>query len=179
VRKAKSPTLKMSLIMPNEREKKRRTPFVYQRRSDEQIRRRLRIYQFDGDISRAYRGDTGPLCDYLKNRDLPLEYEHREKLAELIHWRIQRKQRGRPRGSVPVPNPGREAEQLIAYDVRQLKSRLFGNKPVPRGKLNELIDQVMEDNAERFDGEGSNISIDNIRRELKRGVRRRAKAREQ
>jgi hypothetical protein len=95
-------------------------------------------------------------------------------LAELIRRRIEPKPRGRPRGSDPVPNPAREAERLIVYEVRQLKLRQFGNKRVPRGKLNALIDQVMKSNAERFDGVGD-ISIENIRNELKRGPRRSAK----
>jgi hypothetical protein len=149
--------------------------FVYQKRSREQFLRRLRIFQFDDDVLGAYRGDTGPLCDYLKNSDLPLTDEHREKLAELIYWRIQRKQRGRPRGSVPVPNPARGAELLIAHQVRQLKLRMFGGKRVPRGTLNALIDQVLENNADHFDGLGGEISIENIRRELKRGTKKRAK----
>ncbi len=64
--------------------------FVYQRRSDEDIRRRQRIRQFDGDIVRAYRGDTEGLRDYL-NSDLPLSQDQREQIAELIYRRIQRK----------------------------------------------------------------------------------------
>src|SRR2546429_5660034 len=145
--------------------------FVYRKRSREQFLQVLRISQFDDDVRRAYRGDKGRLCDYLKNPALPLTDEHREKLAELIYWRIRRKQRGRPRGSVPVPNPGREAEQLIVYKVRQLKLRMFGNERVPRGTLNALIDEVLKNNADRFDGLGGDISIVNIRRELKRGTK--------
>ena len=154
---------------------KRKTKFVYQKRSQEQLLRRRRIYQFDDDVVAAYRGDTGPLCDYLKNSDLPLQWDHREKLADLIHRRIERKQRGRPRGSVPIPNPGRDAEQIIIYEVRQLKKRMFGNKRVPRGGLKALIDQVCEDNAEGFDGLGGDISIANIRRGLKRGAKQKAR----
>ena len=137
------------------------------------VRRRLREMQFDDDVLRAYRGDTGPLCDYLKDSDLPLQGNHREMLADLIYWRIQRKQRGRPRGSVPVPNPGREAEQLIVDEVRRLKSLIYGNKRVPKGGLKALIDQAW--NADRFDGLGGDISIANIRRDLKRGTKKKAK----
>ncbi|HET7020532.1 MAG TPA: hypothetical protein VFI58_07440 [Xanthobacteraceae bacterium] len=149
--------------------------FRYQKRSREQFLRNLRTYQFDEDIVRAYRGDTGPLCDYLKNPDLPLSWDHREMLAELIHRRIGRKKRGRPRGSDPVPNPGREAEQLIVYQVRQLKSRLYGNNKVPRGRLNALIEEVCQQNADRFDGLGGDINMDNIRRELKRGAKQKTR----
>jgi hypothetical protein len=150
--------------------------FGYKKRTREQFLRVLREDQFDDDINRAYRGDTGPLCDYLKNSDLPLKDEHREKLADLIYRHIQRKQRGRPRGSSPVPNPAREAERLIVYGVRQSKLRMFGNKKVPRGKLPELIRQEIKDNAERFEAEGmGRISITNIRNELRRGARRKAK----
>lgn len=149
--------------------------FGYQKRTREQFLRLLRIEQFDEDIARAYRGDTRLLCDFLKNSDLPLKDEHREKLADLIYWRIERKKRGRPRGSVPVPNPGRDAERFIVDEVRQLKSRMFGDKRVPRGKLNALIDQVCKSTADRFDGLGGDIKKANIRRELKRGTKKRAK----
>jgi hypothetical protein len=149
--------------------------FGYQKRSREQFLRVLRTSQFDDDIVRAYRGDTGPLCDYLKNSDLPLSWDHREVLAELIHRRIEQKKRGRPLGSDPVSNLGREAEKLIVYQVQQLKLRMFGNKRVPKGRLNALIDQVRENNADRFDGLGGDISIENIRRELKRGTKKKAK----
>src|SRR5262245_30253008 len=60
--------------------------FVYQKWRQEQFLRLLRESKFDDDVLGAYRGDTGPLCDYLKNSDLPLDYEHRKKLAELIYW---------------------------------------------------------------------------------------------
>src|SRR5262249_21135281 len=155
-------------IMTSERKPKPGT-FVYQKGSREQFFREL---QFDDDVLRAYRGDTGPLCDYLKNSDLPLKQEHREQLAELIYRRIEQKKRGRPRGSDPVPNrEGREAEDLIVYQVRQLKLRKFGNKRVPRGALGALIEEVLENNADRFDGLGGEISIAKIRRELKRGTK--------
>jgi hypothetical protein len=84
------------------------------------LQRRRRINQFDDDILRAHRGDTEGLCSYLRS-ELPLSEEQREGIADLINRRIQRKQRGRPRGSAPVPNPAREAESLIVYGVRQLK----------------------------------------------------------
>jgi hypothetical protein len=158
----------MSLIMPNEQEKK----FVYKPRSEKQMWQLRRMGQFDDDIRRAYRGDTKGLCDYL-NSDCPLCHVHREQIAELINRRIERKQRGRPRGSALFPNPAREAESQIVYRVRQLKSRMYGDK-LPKGKLDQLIDQVCEDSAEEFDGVAG-ISIDNIRRELKRGVRQRPK----
>jgi hypothetical protein len=170
------PMLKMSLIMTNEPEKKRRK-FVYQRRRDEQNRQRLRILQFDKDIINAHRGDTEGLRDYLFS-DLPLSQDQREQIADLIHRRIERRQRGRPRGRTPIPNPAREAreaESEIVYEVRQLKLRMYGDKPVPRGKLKQLIDQVCEDKAEKFEGV-KEFSIDNIRRELKRGAKRKAKA---
>jgi hypothetical protein len=46
---------------------------------------------------------------------------------------------------------------------------------VPKGGLNALIDEVWENNADRFDGLGGDISIENIRRELKRGTKKKAK----
>jgi hypothetical protein len=155
--------------------RKRKTKFVYQERSREQFERLLRYLRFDDDVRRAYRGDTGRLCDYLRNSQLRLTDEHRERLADLIEWVIQRKQRGRPRGSVPIPNPGREAESLIVYEVRQLKLNRFRGKSLPKGLLSALIAEVLENNAERFDGLGGEISIENIRRELKRGTKQKAK----
>jgi len=137
--------------------------------------RRLRMDQFDDDITRAYRGDTGSLCDYLKDSDLPLKQQHRQQLADLIYRRIEQKKRGRPRGSDPVPNPVREAERAIVDDVRQLKLRRFGNKGVPKGGLNALIYEALENNAYAFEGFGADINIANIRRELKRGTKKKAK----
>src|SRR5262245_34587109 len=166
------PMLKMSLIMTNVPEKRHwRT---------EQILRRQRMNKFDDDINRAYRGDTEGLRDYLIS-DLPLLQDQREQIADLIYRRSERKQRGRPRGSAPVPNPAREAreareaESEIVYEVRQLKLRMYGDKPVPKGKLGQLIDQVCKDKAEKFE-EVRGFSIDNVRRELKRGAKRKAKA---
>ena len=79
-----------------------------------------------------------------------------------------------PRGSRPVPNPAREAEEVIAYEVRQEKLRRYGNR-VPRGKLDELIREVSEDMAESLEGV-SGIRIENIRSKLKRGAKRKTKA---
>jgi hypothetical protein len=155
--------------------KRTTTPGWYKKRTPEMVRRQLRKIQFDADVLRAYRGDTGPLCDYLKDSDLPLQWNHREMLAELIYRRIERKRRGRPRGSDPVLNPAREAERVIVDEVRQLKLRRFGNKRVPKGGLNAVIDEVRENNADRFDGLGGDISTENIRRELKRGAKKKAK----
>jgi hypothetical protein len=56
-----------------------------------------------------------------------------------------------------------------------LKLRKFGNKRVPRGALGALIEEVLENNADRFDGLGGEISIAKIRRELKRGTKKKAK----
>src|SRR5262249_3165945 len=157
----------MSLIMTNEPEKK---PW---RRSYEQILRDQRIRQFDDDIDRAYRSDTEGLRDYLFSH-LPLSQDQREQIADLINWRIQRKPRGRPRGPTPIPHPAREAreaESEIVDGVRQLKLRLYGDKPVPKGKLEQLIYQVFEEKAEKFEGVRG-ISPDNVRRELKRGAKR-------
>jgi hypothetical protein len=117
----------MSLIMTNEPEKKRW-------KLSDHLPRTRRIRQFDDDINRAYRGDTEGLRDYLFS-DLPLSHYQREQIAELINRRIQRKQRGRPRGSTPIPNPAREAreaESEIVYEVRQLKLRMYGDKPIPK-----------------------------------------------
>jgi hypothetical protein len=155
--------------MASEPVKKRRTTFVYVAPSLETVRQRVRIGQFDEDIIRAHRGDTEGLCDYLRS-NTPLDWGQREKLADLIFRRLQGKGVGRPRGSDPVPNPAQEAAKFIAYLVRKLALQRYGDR-VPRGKLNELIEQVCQDTAERFDGEGP-IRIEDIRSELKRGRRK-------
>ena len=151
--------------------RKRKTKIVYRKRSRESYERLLRDAQFDDDVCRAYRGDTGRLCDYLRKSHLPLTDEHRERLADLIEWGIQRKQRGRP--SVFIPIPGREAESYIVGEVRQLKLNRFGDKRLPKGMLSALIAEACEKHAERF--EGLLFSIENIRRELKRGTKQKAK----
>jgi hypothetical protein len=155
----------------------RRPSYVYDKaRREKAFRQRLRIYQFDDDIIRAYRGDTKGLCNYLRS-DLPLSEEQREGIAELIYRRIECKQRGRPRGSDPVPNPARDAERQIAYQVRRLKSHRFGDKPAPKGALEALINEVITqwDKDDRFDDLDGQVSLANVRSLLKRGARRRAK----
>jgi hypothetical protein len=149
--------------------KKRKPEFVYQPRSRESYER----LRFDDDVRHAYRGDTGRLCDYLRKPHLELTDEHREKLADLIDWCIQRKKRGRPPGSCPIPNPCREAESVIISEVRQLKLNRFRGKRLPKGMLSELMTEVLNKYAERF--EGLDFSIENIRRELKRGTKQKAK----
>jgi hypothetical protein len=67
-----------------------------------------------------------------------------------------------------------EAERLLAYLVREKALSLFGDKPVPRGKLNQLIKEVFDENAEQFDGDGP-LSIDKVRAQLKRGRKSKAK----
>jgi hypothetical protein len=158
-------------IMTNETEPKP-GQFVYKAPSQEELKQHRRIiFEFYDDVVRAHRGDTERLCEYLRS-DLPLSHDKRELIAELIYRRIQRKHVGRPRGGDPVPNPAREAEKQIASHVRSQKLRRFGEKRVPRAVLDELINQVYESGG--FDGEGP-LSIDNIRRDLKRGVKRRHK----
>src|SRR5262249_22148347 len=103
------------------------------------FQRLLRMDQFDDDMVRAHRGDTKGLCNYLRS-DLPLSEEQREGIADLIFRRIQRKQRGRPRGSAPVPNPAREAESLIVCGVRQLEQIPLGlNRRDSQALVNERV----------------------------------------
>jgi hypothetical protein len=98
----------------------------YQAERIQHLRELRRIYQFDDRfrdaIVHAYRKNTGPLRDLLYS-DMPLSSEQREMLAALIRWGIEPKQRGRPRGSVPVPNPARDNERQIVARVRELKLR--------------------------------------------------------
>jgi hypothetical protein len=157
---------------------KSRAHFVYEGRDPEALRERLRRYdsniQFHDAILCAYRGDTQPLRDLLQS-NTQLSSESREMLAALIRWGIEPKQgRGRPRGSVPVLNPARENERLIADRVRKLKLRQFGRERVPRGELNALIDQVMQqmNNDDLLEGGASKV---NVRNELKRGTRQKGK----
>jgi hypothetical protein len=111
--------------------------FVYKKRSPEEHRRRLRVFAFEEHIIRAYRGETGPLREYLQS-DLPLSQEHREQLAELVYWRIQNKGRGKRGKGAPTFNPDRQGERLIAYEVRKLKEQRYGNRRAPRGTNEKL-----------------------------------------
>lgn len=136
------------------------------------LSKRLMMYSFDDHVSCAYRGDAQPLCEYLLS-DTPLSQENRRKLADLISRRIQLKQRGRPRGSDPAPVT--EAVRQIAYDVRRLQVREYGNKAAPKGKLDLLIDKVMDQRGE--DGHDlKGATRDNIRAALRRTARRKNKS---
>jgi hypothetical protein len=154
---------------------------VYKRRDSEALRERWRSHQDDAEfddrfrdaILQAYRENTGPLRDLLYS-DTPLSSEHREMLAALIRRFIEQKQWGRPRGSVPVPNPARENERRIVDQVRKLKLRKFGRKRVPKGGLKALVDQVIQQLNENDLLEGG-ANMENIRSELKRGTRQKGK----
>jgi hypothetical protein len=152
---------------------KRRTQFVYERRAPEALRERRLIYQFNDQfrdaILHAFRKNTGPFRDLLYS-DTPLSSEHREMLAALIRWGIEPKRQGRPRGSVPVPNPARENERRVVDLVRKWK----GRERLPKGGLKALIVRAIQQlkKDDLLEGGGS---IVNIRNELKRGTRQKGK----
>jgi hypothetical protein len=155
---------------------KRRAQFVYKRRDPEALRARWRRHQDDAEfddrfrdaILQAYRENTGPLRDLLYS-DTPLSSEHRELLAALIRWGIEPKGRGRPRGSVPVPNPARENVRRVMDVVRKLKLRKFGGTRVPKGELKALIAHAIQQ-LNKDDLLEGGINMENIRSELKRGA---------
>ncbi len=119
-------------------------------RREQVLRERVRQYKFRDHIIAAYRGEAGPLCDYLRS-NIPLAAEHREQLADLIDQRIQRRQHGQRGPADPVPNPVTEAELEIASRVRQLKKQRYGDRRTPRGMLGKLIDEVCQGKDREFD----------------------------
>jgi hypothetical protein len=159
--------------MMDKHKPKRRIEFVCEVRSEESFRERLRMYEFDEQFGKAilhaYRGQTGPLRDLLHS-DTPLSAKHCEMLAILIKRRIEPKRRGRPRGSLPVPNLAWENERALVDRVRQSKLRMLGSTRAPRGALNTLIDQEMQQMNDDNLLEGG-ASKERVRSELKRGAR--------
>ena len=143
----------------------------YRPSSPDWIRRSLRESAFREHIVRAYRGDTKPLREYLVSDDR-ITPEHREQLADLIYWRIQKKQRGK-RGKAPTFNPDREGERLIVHYVRKLKRQKYGNRRLPRGGLRKLLDEVIEQLGSHgfFDDYQGTMSKERILADLKRGKR--------
>ena len=117
---------------------KRRARFVYKEPTQRDRGRRLRIYQFDQDIVRAHRGDTKGLRHYLETPDLPLSRISASRLPTLSTGKLSESGAVAPVALLPVLNPAREAENLVAYLVRKKALSLYGDKPVPRGKLNQL-----------------------------------------
>jgi hypothetical protein len=163
--------------MINRPHAKRRRKFVYQRPTLERLQRLWRGHQFDDDFNKAvvdaYRLRNTKSLRILLFSDLPLSGEHRQMLAALIRWAIDRKHGKR----IPFLNVGRQNELRIAQQVRQLRFHRYGNKSAPKGSLIPMIQEVIEqwDRAGFFDGSQGNISITNIRRELKRGTKRISK----
>jgi hypothetical protein len=150
-------------------------PRDYSPSSSEQF---LREYAFREHITRAWRGDTGPLREYLRDYQLGkvrLTPGHVELLEELIFWRIEKKQRGKRGKGAPTLNPDREGERRIANMVRERKKQRYGNRRLPRGALPKLVDEVMDELACRPDGTSffddyqGTISKKTILADLKRG----------
>lgn len=141
------------------------------RHREQALKRRLRQYQFDDDIIDAYRGDTAALCEYLR-LDLPLSEEQREKLADLIYRRIQRKRRGERGPSAPFASQAQEGERQIAYLVQKLVKQRYGGK-TPKGKREAALQEVIErlDADDWFADYGGKIKIENIRAILNRGAK--------
>ena len=168
--------------MPPRKTRVRRTTrrkWIYPRRTEEMVRRQAREAaseaaseaRFEHDLIAAYRGDTKPLREYLVSDDR-ITPEHREQLADLIYWRIQKKQRGK-RGKAPTFNPDREGERLIVHYVRKLKRQKYGNRRLPRGGLRKLLDEVIEQLGSHgfFDDYQGTMSKERILADLKRGKR--------
>ena len=148
--------------------------WLWRQRTAEDVRRRLQHGQFRDHIIAAYDRNTKALCDYLQS-DLPLCQEDRKQLADLIHWRIQRKLHD-TRGPAHLLNPVTAAEHYIAHLVRVRQKERYGNGPAPWGSLDELIDEVWGQLAEGGHFYGvDGISENNIRALLKRGRKTRSR----
>jgi hypothetical protein len=154
--------------------------FLYRPTPLDTIQRRQRESAFRDHIIRAYRRDTGPLREYLRDFRLGkvrLTPDHVELLENLIYWRIEKKQRGKRGKGAPTFNHDREGERLIAHLVRKLKKQRYGNRRLPRGGLLKLLDEVIEqldsrpDGSSFFDDYQGTISKKRILADLKRGKR--------
>jgi hypothetical protein len=146
---------------------------------------RLAKYKFDHDFNKALReaakGSPAALCELLRSPNPPLTGNNLESLADLIERRLQAKARGRPRGSI-LMNPRQEAEMQIArmarLDLDRLRKRA-GNKPLPRGTIDRVINKPADQLGEIHDGdvpELADVSFENIRNAVTRGVRRKPNA---
>jgi hypothetical protein len=156
-------------------DRKRRVKFVYDKQiREKQLTQRLRIYQFDQDIKRAYyKKETGPLCEYLRS-ELPLSKEQREAIAVLIEHRLQQRKGklGRRRG--PLPFQETEAmERLIIHlaqkELDRLRAKLKPGKQLPWGTIDKVIEQFLNPLAEDGSLYGLDVGYHNIREALRRG----------
>jgi len=141
----------------------------------------IREWTFREHIIAAWRGETGPLREYLRDLrsgKVPLTPEQVEQLEELIFWRIEKKQRGKRGKGAPTLSPDREGERRIVRIVQWEKKQRYGNRRLPRGGLLKLLDEVIEqldarpDGASFFEDYQGTICKARILADLKRGKRK-------
>ena len=147
----------------------------------EGLQQRRAKYRFDDAFTTAVReankGDTEDLCDLLRSQG-PLLSE--ENLALLVHLirKLQKKGKGRPPGS-NLMSPRAEWEDYIARAVRRELTALRtrnGGKRLPPGTVDQVIQKHCDRVGEELDGdvpELADISIENIRNAVKRGIKRK------
>jgi hypothetical protein len=146
--------------------RKTRKRFVHRPLTADMLEQRFRQSHFEDDLAAAYRGDIEPLRQYLL--DVRLSPHQQQQLAEFLH---RRRAQLRHDGKRDVPNPVRDAERAITHTVRKLRKRRYGNRKLPRGTLDKLIEEVIVDmNAhDMLDDLPGQFNFDSIRRDLKRG----------
>jgi len=133
---------------------------------------RLR-FAFPAAMAKADRGNTEELRNYLMSKD-PLTAEHREALADLIYRYIQRKGRGRPRGSDPSPRAMAKSVWVGIVKGRERQwHRAHPGCTLPKGMRKSLIQQVGDQlGDEDFFYGIEPIDPDEIHKALARGKKR-------
>jgi hypothetical protein len=132
--------------------------FRYQKRDPAVVLARLRAIRFDAEfkkaISDAYKRKPERLCELLGSSE-PLSADHRESLADLIKRSLKVRTRGRPRGS-SFTSPRQQAEWQIADMARKELARMremAGDKRLPRGTINQVIEDAKNQLGEIYDGD--------------------------
>jgi hypothetical protein len=128
--------------------------------------------KFDDAIKAAVRGNVEPLCKILWS-DIPLSWDNRATLAELLRRRLAAKKRGRPHGSADLSMRAQNKQYLV-YLVRESENRwrrAHPGKQLPRGMRDKLIREHGERLADD-DLDLTGFSENEIRAELMRGRKR-------
>ena len=145
----------------------------------EGLQQRRAKYRFDDAfttaVRKAYKRDTKDLCDLLRSEGHLLSEENLALLTDLIARTLQIKGKGRPPGS-SFMSPQAEWEDRIARAVLRELTALRahnGGKRLPPGQVEQVIQKHCDRVGAALDGDLPDISIENIRNAVKRGIKRK------
>lgn len=138
-------------------------------RRAEYLRRMLLAADLPEAIRRAYfRRDVTKLAEILRS-EVPLSSEQRDALAAVLERRVAVQPKHRPPDALPS-SAAADMERHIAFLVRRAIDAYRAQEiKIWRGVVDDLINYYLALRAENGDLHGLNISIANIRDQVRRG----------